>query len=348
MSHQFCLADLGWRPFFQQQLSLQEWEHTSPARVVEQHRSILEVETENGAASVPILSSSTVATVGDWVLLAPEGKVLRVLERNSCFRRRAAGRESVQQLLAANVDTAFIVCAMNADFNLNRIERYLSMVNEAGAESVVVLSKSDLCIECDRFKDRVQRLDGLLQIVSVNCLSAASAEVLQPWCGRGDTVVLLGSSGAGKSTQFNTLTGTHSQLTGTVRESDAKGRHTTTRRTLAKIPGGGMIIDTPGMRELQISDCELGVSATFADIEELARGCRFADCQHDTEPDCAVKKAIEAGELDERRLLSYRKLQREQAKNSASAAELRAKDKKRGRYYKTIARQARGTKQGGR
>ena len=340
------LANLGWQLFFQQQLSLDEWEELVPARVVEQHRSEIEVATASGQAVLPILHSMPALTVGDWVLLDKSGSFQRALERKSCFRRKAAGTSTEEQILAANVDTAFIVCSLNDDFNLNRIERYLSVVNNAEAESVIVLTKSDLCSDPEAFRAQVQRLDGMLCVEVVNNLSADSALELKAWCQPGKTVVLLGSSGAGKSTLANRLLGEDLQDTGTIRESDAKGRHTTTRRSLVAMPAGAMILDTPGMRELQLADCEQGVAATFADIEELARVCRFGDCRHDSEPGCAVRRAIDSGELDARRFSNYCKLSREQAMNSASLAQRRAADKKRGQYYKRVQRESKGNKRG--
>tara|TARA_R110001592_G_scaffold336960_1_gene622798 strand:+ start:64471 stop:65538 length:1068 start_codon:yes stop_codon:yes gene_type:complete len=344
VSNELSLANLGWQPFFQQQLSLDEWQELAPARVVEQHRSAIEVATASGHASLPVVHSMPALTVGDWVLLDGGGTFLRALERKSCFRRRAAGAIAQEQLLAANVDVALIVCSLNDDFNLNRIERYLSVVNNADAEPVIVLSKSDLCRDPEAYRAEVQKLDSMLCVELVNNLADGGADVLRPWCRPGKTVVLLGSSGAGKSTLANTLLGQDRQSTGVIRESDAKGKHTTTRRSLIAMSGGAMILDTPGMRELQLADCEQGVATTFADIEELARNCRFGDCAHNSEPGCAVRTAIDAGELEERRYLNYCKLAREQALNTASLAERRAAEKKRGRYYKTIQRESRGVR----
>lgn len=342
VSDALSLANLGWQPFFQQQLSLDEWQESFPARIVEQHKSAMEVVTLAGPSTLPVLHSMPVLTVGDWVLLDSSGVFLRALQRKSCFRRRAAGSVAQEQLLAANVDTAFIVCSLNDDFNLNRIERYLSVVNNAEAEAVVVLSKSDLCADPEGLRAQVQGLDSMLCVEVVNTLSDDGADGLRPWCRPGKTVVLLGSSGAGKSTLANRLLRQDIHSTGAIRDSDAKGRHTTTRRSLVAMPDGAMILDTPGMRELQLAGCEQGVATTFADIEELARACRFGDCAHKTEPGCSVRRAIESGQLEQRRYLNYCKLAREQALNSASLAQRRAAEKKRGRYYKTIQREARG------
>jgi ribosome biogenesis GTPase / thiamine phosphate phosphatase len=336
MPDALSLAEMGWQPFFQQQLSLEEWDSVTPARVVEQHKSNIEIVSEKGRQSLHVTSSTPTLTVGDWVLLESDGRLLRVMERQSCFRRKAAGRQVAEQLLAANVDTAFIVCSLNDDFNLNRIERYLSVINEAGAEPVVVLTKMDLCENADELRTQVQKLDSLLCVEMVNCKDSSSVTALLPWCKPGKTVVMLGSSGAGKSTLTNALLGEELQATGEIREDDEKGRHTTTHRSLLNLPSGGMIIDTPGMRELQLADCEAGVAATFSDIEELSRQCRFSDCRHETEPNCAVQKAIESGELDQRRFDNYSKLLKEQAFNAASIAERRAGARDTAKFHKKV------------
>ncbi len=346
VTNHLSLANLGWQPFFQQQIDLEEWEAVVPARIFEQHKSFIEVETEAGRKTLPIVSAIPPITVGDWVLLNCDSRISRVLERKSCFQRKAAGSKISEQLIAANVDTAFIICSLNEDFNLNRIERYLSIVNEAGSDAVVVLSKMDLCSGPDTLREQVQELDRSLCVEMINCLDTASASVLLPWCQPGRTVVMLGSSGSGKSTLSNRLLGENIQATGEIREDDAKGRHTTTRRSLLAIPSGALILDTPGMRELQLVACEEGVTATFADIEELSKSCRFSDCQHGNEPGCVVRKAIESGELDKRRFSNYQKLLREQALNSASLAERRVSDRNLTQYHKRVQREAKKIKRG--
>lgn len=340
MNNNTSLANLGWQPFFQQQLLLEELDSYLPARIIEQHKSIIEVATEAGILTLTINNSMPPFTVGDWILLDNENNFLRVLERQSCFRRKAAGAKVSEQLIAANVDTAFIICSLNQDFNLNRIERYLSLVYEAGAEPVIVLSKLDLCTDPESYKEQVQNLNSALCVEMINGLDALSVSVLHPWCQAGRTIVMLGSSGSGKSTLTNNLLGLEVQETSDIREDDAKGRHTTTRRSLLSMPEGAMIIDTPGMREIQLSGHEDGVAETFADIETLAKDCKFGDCQHESEPGCKVQSAIESGDLDERRLSNYLKLSREQAINAASIAERREKDKKTGRFYKKVIKES--------
>lgn len=328
------MANLSWSHFFQQQLSLEEWDNAVPARVVEQHKSIIGLSTESGEVSLQLTPNMPTLVVGDWLLLNDDGKFNRLLERKSCFRRKSAGTELAWQLIAANVDSAFIVSSLNEDFNLSRIERYLSLVHTAEVEPVVVLTKSDLVNEPERWCERVTELDSNLSVVAVNALSSNCSEALGYWLGTGKTIVVLGSSGVGKSTLTNSLLGHQLQATGGIREDDAKGRHTTTRRSLVSLQNGGLILDTPGMRELQIADCQEGIASTFADIETLASDCRFSDCTHVSEPGCAVLQAVSQGELEQRRLQNYLKLVKEEAINSASLSEKRAKDKALGKFYK--------------
>ena len=329
------LAQLGWRPFFQQQIDLEHW-NFPVCRVFAQHRSHLELLSESGLIELALHPSLPAITVGDWVLLTPEGQFLRLLERQSLFHRKAPGRKVAEQLVAANVDTLFIVTSLNEDFNLNRIERYLSLANDASVEPVVVLSKADLCKDPERFRHEVQSLSPLLMVESMNCLDASEIHKLLPWCGMGRTVALMGSSGVGKSTLVNTMLGDGVQATGAIREKDSKGRHVTTGRSLHQMKEGGLLLDTPGLRELQLTDCDEGVNSTFAEITALAESCRFANCAHGNEPGCAVQDAISRGELPARRLSSYQKLMREQEFNSATLAEKRAKDRRFGKMIKSV------------
>jgi len=329
------LVQLGWRPFFQQQIEL-EHRNYPVCRVAAQHRNRLELLSETGLAEYALHPGMPAITVGDWLLLDPAGQFLRLLDRQSVFRRRAPGRKISEQLIAANVDTLFVVTSLNEDFKLNRIERYLSLANEAGVEPVVVLSKSDLSQNPERFQREVQGLNPLLAVETINCLDAAEVQKLLPWCGTGRTVALMGSSGVGKSTLLNTLLGEGIQITGPIREKDGKGRHVTTGRSLHRMQGGGLLLDTPGLRELQLTECDEGVNSTFTEIVSLAERCRFADCAHSNEPGCAVQEAIARGELHARRLSSYQKLMREQEFNSATLAERRAKDKRFGKMIKSV------------
>jgi ribosome biogenesis GTPase / thiamine phosphate phosphatase len=340
MSYFTSLAGLGWQTYFQQQLSLGEWDESVPARVVEQYKSKVTVATETDVFNIALLATMPEMVVGDWLLLDSQQHFLRLLDRKTSFSRKAAGSKLKKQLISANADTAFIVSSMNDDFNLNRIERFLSLVNESGADPVVVLSKSDQSESPESYTAKVQDLDPFLTVEAINCLNQESVKKLSPWIIEGTTIAVLGSSGVGKSTLINTLLGEDRQSTGGIREDDDKGRHTTTRRSLIALDTGGLILDTPGMREIQMADCKEGIATTFADIEAYANQCKFSDCQHQTEPGCAVQKAVDSGELDQRRLNNYLKLLREEALNSASLSERRAKDKALGKFYKHTQSQA--------
>ncbi|SMF11600.1 ribosome biogenesis GTPase [Alteromonadaceae bacterium Bs31] len=328
------LNRMGWQPFFQQQLSLEEWENCRPFRVVEQYRSELRLESGSQHISLPILASMPAVVVGDWLLLDEQQRYVRLLERKTTFARKAAGSKVERQLISSNVDTAFILCSMNEDFNLNRIERFLAVVNEAGAEPVVLLSKCDLAEDPESYVNKVRGLDSYLAVEALNCTSEQSLKVIEHWIKPANTIAVLGSSGVGKSSLINTLAGEQQQSTSAIREDDSKGRHTTTKRSLIKLNNGALIIDTPGMREIQLADCKEGIVSTFADIEKFAEACRFQDCQHHNEPGCAVLAAVEQGELQSRRLDNYLKLLREESLNSASLAQRRASDKALGKFYK--------------
>jgi ribosome biogenesis GTPase len=344
MSTVYSLSQLGWKPFFQQQLTLEEWEHSTIGRVVSQERSVVTLQTLTGKKSLRITKAMPAFTVGDWVLLDSSGSYVRFLERFSQFYRKAAGTKVSAQLIASNVDTVFIVSSMNQDFNLNRIERYLALANEAGVEPVVVLTKLDLCDNAEKYRVKLKDLDPFLESVTVNSLDQNIVQQLDVWCFEGNTVALLGSSGVGKSTLINTLLGVNAQHTNAIREDDDKGRHTTTSRSIHLLPSGGLLLDTPGMRELQLADCAKGVEETFSEITHLANQCRFKDCKHINEPGCAVRAAIIAGELDERRLANYLKLQKEQDFNKASLAQRRARDREFGRFVRSVKKTNRDRK----
>ena len=336
MANSYSLSQLGWKHFFQQQLSLEEWEVNTIARVVGVERSVIDLLTTEGKQSLAVTPRMPAFAVGDWLLLDEQDRFHRLLDRNTLFSRKAAGTKISTQLIAANVDTVFIVSSLNQDFNLNRFERYLALANETGVTPVIVLTRLDLCENPEEYLSKVHSLDPSLDVVVINSLAQESVEQLKVWCTTGETVALLGSSGVGKSTIINTLLGSNIQSTQALREDDDKGRHTTTQRSIHFLPAGGLMLDTPGMRELQIASCEHGIDETFSEIVELATGCKFTDCQHDKEPGCAVRQAIEAGILDQRRLISYQKLMKEQTFNTLSLAEKRAKDREFGRYVRSV------------
>jgi ribosome biogenesis GTPase len=334
------LPELGWDHFFQQQLSLQECEDTVPVRVFAALGNSVDIVGEHERRLVPLPGRWKLQppkerpTVGDWLLLGNDGQPTRLLERKSVFCRNAAGQDARIQLLAANVDTLFIVTSCNQDFNLSRLERYLALALESGAEPVMVLTKVDLIEDAAEFIEQARTLRPGLIIETINCKAPDSAEILRQWCGVGRTVALVGSSGVGKSTLINTLFAEEIQETGAIRDEDAKGRHTTTARTLHLLPGGGLLLDSPGMRELQLSECELGIATLFDEIEQVARRCRFNDCRHQGEPGCAVKLAADANELDPRRLSNYLKLLAEQERTAETIVDQRRREKDLGKSYK--------------
>jgi ribosome biogenesis GTPase len=344
MSNPITLSELGWSHLFQQQLSLEEYEACTPARVVGQERTLLHLLAENGDLALAMTPSMDPITVGDWLLLDGEGRFHRLLERASLFSRKAAGSRATRQLIAANVDTVFVVSSMNADFNLNRLERYLALAHEADVEAVILLTKIDRCDDPDGYLERARGLARNTPVVPLNSLDQESVRQLLPWCAAGRTLAFLGSSGVGKSSLINTLSGDAMQRTQGIREDDAKGRHTTTGRALVRLASGALLLDTPGMRELQLADCEHGVEEAFAEITELASRCRFSDCQHQQEPGCAVREAIESDELEQRRLASYQKLMREQAFNKATLAERRAQEREFGRHVRSVIKGKQGEK----
>jgi ribosome biogenesis GTPase / thiamine phosphate phosphatase len=339
---QYSLFQLGWKNYFNQQLSIEDLENMQPHRVTHVYRNRLILLGEAGEQDLSLDQYPELidSTIGDWVMLASgtndSAKIKpRRLDRLSLFARKSPGAPT-SQLIAANVDTAFIVSSFNQDFNLSRIERYLALSKEADATAVLVLTKADQVSaeQQDEYLAKLSTLAKKMTILAVNAKDSTSCEVLNDWCGKGQTVVLLGSSGVGKTSITNTLCSIQ-ELTSEIREDDSKGRHTTTERSLFFTDAGGLILDCPGMRELQLSDCEEGIRAVFSDIEELANDCKFADCHHNNEPGCAVQVAIKKGLLEERRLSNYQKMLEEQARNSLTLAQSHQQDKKLGKLYKS-------------
>lgn len=310
-----ALERLGWSSFFDDLMGPDD-APLAPARVDAVHRGRITTLSPAGPLEVelPPRSDTSDYAVGDWVLVDPATHMLaRRLERKTLLQRPAEGRRAAQ-LVAANVDTLFIVASCNADFNVARLERYLAFANDAGTEPVIVLTKADLAEDAQTYEQQGAALQRDLAVVTLNAKSDNAREALQRWCGTGATVTLVGSSGVGKSTLVNTLVGAgdhEPQLTGGVRESDARGRHTTTSRSLHQMQNGGWVIDTPGIRSLQLKDVEQGLDTLFAEITELVPNCKFRNCTHDHEPGCAVRAAVAAGTISPERLARWRKLHSE-------------------------------------
>ena len=333
------LEQVGWKPVFAQQLGQLD-ARLQPTRVIAVHRTGLSIAPEvDGFSDIPVggrwfaLPVDERPTIGDWVLVDPQtGSLKVILERTSIIERLAPSGEL--QLIAANIDTAFLVTSCNEDFSPARLERYLTAVLDAGIQAVIVLTKADLVDAVDEYVDQVRSLGAELPIYAVNALDAVDVEALSAWATRGQSIALLGSSGVGKSTLVNTMIGENVQLTRAAREDDAKGRHTTTHRSIHMLPQGGVILDSPGMREFQLANVEQGVASAFSDVADLASQCRFNDCGHESEPGCAVRAAIAASELDERRLHSYFKLLREEQFNTESIAERHARMRAFGKKVK--------------
>ncbi|MFT3843337.1 MAG: ribosome small subunit-dependent GTPase A [Myxococcaceae bacterium] len=301
------MSDWGWEERFDAQPN-------EPARVLAEHRGGFEVVTLTGERLVQLAGrfknearADDLPSVGDWVAVDGD-QIVRVLPRKSVFMRRAPGKEPKAQVVAANVDTVFVVAGLDGDFNVRRLERYLTMVYASRAKPVLLLNKADVG-DVAAARAETKRL-GDVPVMVLSALNREGLEALTPWLGNGQTVAVLGSSGVGKSTLINGLLGADRQSTQEVRD-DSKGRHTTTSRQLLKLPAGALIVDTPGLRELQLWDATEGLAIAFADVTELAAQCKFQDCTHTHEPKCAVKVALESGALDADRYDSWLTLHEE-------------------------------------
>lgn len=318
------LIDLGWNEFFIKEFDKYKNEGFKPARVAQEHKGLYIIFAEDGELKAEITgklrykssSRADFPAVGDWVAVStfPEqgtAVIHAVLGRQSSFSRKLAGLETDEQILAANISTVFLVSGLDNDFNIRRIERYLSAAWDSGASPVIILNKADLCADIDA---AIQKVEEIAIGVPVHAISAAESkglELISQYLKKGHTIALLGSSGVGKSTIINTLLGEQRQKTLAVRKGDNRGYHATTSRELIVLPEGGIFMDTPGLRLFKIWSGEEGLAQLFEDIEELILQCKFSDCKHESEPGCAVKKALADGSLDSKRYESYLKLQKE-------------------------------------
>ena len=317
------LIELGWNEYFAALFEPYRLEGLAPYRVVAQHRDRCATSGEMGDLLAEVsgrfrhqtADASGYPTVGDWVALEPfarrRGVIHAVLERRSAFVRKAAGEATEAQVVAANVDTVFIVTGLDGNFNVRRIERYLTAARDSGASPVIVLNKSDLRDDLAEVIAEVEAIALGTPVAAVSARDGSNLDSLRRHVGPGKTAALIGSSGAGKSTLINRLLGRDRLPAGPVRESDSRGRHTTSRRELIALADGSLLIDTPGMRELQLWADEDSLARAFDDVEDIAARCRFADCRHENEPGCAVQEALANGRLEQGRLESYLKQRRE-------------------------------------
>lgn len=337
------MNSLGWNAKWEAAFTELGLKDVEPGRIVADHGHIYRVITKRGEGWSElsgkllheISDRSDHPAVGDWIALRyfseseKDGIIHGILPRSSRISRRAAGSVPVEQMIAANVDVLLLVAALNFDFNLRRLERYLVMAWNSGASPVILLSKADLCEDPEHYVRETENIAPGVPVIAVSAIEDQGREELESLLRPGMTIALTGSSGAGKSTILNWLAGEEMQLTQGIRESDSRGRHTTTHREMFVLPQGAVMIDTPGMRELQLwDDAGGGWSEVFTDIEEFALQCRFGDCRHEREAGCAVQEALRNGELDRKRFDNYRKTQRE-LKYQASKEQTRQRNERK-------------------
>jgi ribosome biogenesis GTPase len=336
------LETLGWDLEFAERFQLHAEQGLLAARVAVAHNYLYQLAAANGELLAEVSGrlrhqgdiAENTPVVGDWVAIKPsqseqKATIEAVLPRRTSFSRKAAGETTRRQLVAANIDTIFLVCGLDDDFNVRRIERYLVAIRESGAAPVIVLNKADLCLDLAAAATATAAVAANTPTHVINCLAEDGIGPLKGYLTQGHTIALIGSSGVGKSTIINQLLGVDRQRTAPVRPKDGRGRHTTTQRELIVMPGGGLLIDTPGMRELQLWDSAQALEEAFDDIDGLAASCRFRDCSHGDEPGCAVRAAVDAGQLARRRFENYAALKREGASLQERRDELARSEEQR-------------------
>lgn len=346
------LKNIGWDDFFQNQVSTDQLNNHVIARVIAEHKNTFTVKTENAESRATISGrffhklkrTADMPVVGDWVLLRKPvettGIIEKIITRRTMLSRRAPDDRKTfgndkEQAIVSNIDTVFIVSSLNQNFNLSRIERALALVYSSGASPIILLSKSDLCDDTANKVLAVEQIAFGVPVVSFSNITNANIEQIAGFITPGKTACLIGSSGVGKTSLTNTLCGL-SEKTIAVRSSDDRGRHATTARSMYILDNGGMLIDTPGIREIGLLDGTDGIDCMYDDIEELTQTCKFSNCTHTSEPGCALLSAIENGALDERRLRNYFRLQRENRFQTDKAGAVRAKEEWLKKLSKTL------------
>ena len=342
------LENLGYSAEFSNAFENLSLDDAVPGRVVWQSAYSYRIQCESGEiAAEPTgkVKAADLPAVGDWVAVRPQatgemGTILAILPRKSAFSRNAAGKAVNEQVVATNIDNVLIVTDLDQDFNLRRIERYITLVYNSGAGPVVVLNKTDLSADVETAILQTQDVSPGVPVYAVSAGEDQGIEQLMDHLGHGKTVAFLGSSGVGKSTIINRLLGEDRMEVGEVREADGKGRHTTTHRELVALPGGGAVIDTPGMREIQVWGDEEGLADAFPEIDELAAACHFRNCRHDSEGGCAVREALDSGGLNTERFDSYMKLRAEfESLGRRRSQQARMEERREGKRFAKMVRE---------
>ena len=343
------LKDFGWKSTYDVYIKGENIQDLIPGRIIKQNGKHYKIMTQNGEKNAILSNSflnsikakSDIPAVGDWVGLKKNIEVNFyhihvVFPRKNHLSRKVAGKKSEEQIIASNIDIVFIITSVDQDFNVRRLERYLTMVYEINAKPIIILNKTDKISNIGKFLKETEFLSKKIPIIAISAKKGYNIDEVLKFVKTGKTIVLIGSSGVGKSTLINHLLGYSRQAVGEIRKTDGKGRHVTSSRELIMLPNGGMLIDNPGLREIQLWTTGKGISKTFEDIEEISRYCKYRNCLHDQEPGCAVKRAVEEGKISIDRLNSFKKLLKEQeySRLRRSVYEKRKKDKQLGKIYR--------------